>query len=67
MDSPRRTLVKSLLWTLIGLVTMGLVGFAFTGSLASGGGMAAINALIGLAMYALYERLWAAISWGRDA
>lgn len=67
MDTPRRTLVKSLLWTLIGLVTMALVGFVFTGSLASGGGMAAVNAAIGLAMYALYERLWAAISWGRDA
>lgn len=67
LDSPKRTLVKSLLWTVIGLITMALVGFAFTGSLTTGGGMAAINATIGLAMYALYERLWSAIRWGRDA
>lgn len=65
METPRRTLVKSLVWTLIGLAVMAVVGFAFTGSLAVGGSMAAINAAAGFLSYAAYERVWARIGWGR--
>ncbi len=65
MDSRSRTLLKSALWTLLGLVTMSLVGLVFTGSLALGGGMAAINAVLGFLCYLAYERVWAGIRWGR--
>lgn len=65
MDTRARTLVKSILWTVLGLLVMVLVGFAFTGSLALGGGMALVNAVLGFVSYALYERVWANISWGR--
>ena len=65
MDSRSRTLLKSTLWTLLGLVTMSLVGLVFTGSLVLGGGMAAINAVLGFLCYLVYERVWAGIRWGR--
>ena len=65
METRQRTLVKSLLWTLLGLVCMAGTGFLFTGSLAVGGLMAALNAALGFVTYLLYERIWAAISWGR--
>ncbi len=65
METRARTLVKSVLWTLLGLVVMAGVGFAFTGSLAVGSGMAAINAVLGFLTYLFYERLWAGIRWGR--
>lgn len=65
METRARTLVKSVLWTLLGLVVMVGVGFAFTGSLIAGGGMAVINATIGFVTYLLYERIWAGIRWGR--
>ena len=65
METRARTLVKSILWTVLGLVVMAVVGFAFTGSLIAGGGMAAINATIGFVTYLLYERIWAAVRWGR--
>lgn len=65
METRARTLVKSTLWTLIGLVVMALVGVVFTGSLAVGGGMAVINAALGFLSYVLYERVWAHVSWGR--
>lgn len=67
MDTRARTLVKSLLWTAIGVVVMAAVGFAATGSLALGGGMAAANAVLGFLTYLVYERVWAGIRWGRDA
>lgn len=65
METRARTLLKSVVWTLIGLVSMALVGLAFTGSAALGGGMALVNAALGFASYLVYERVWARIGWGR--
>ena len=65
MDSPRRSLVKALIWNVMGLAVMAGVGLAMTGSLAVGGAMAAINTCVGLTMYVIYERVWDRIRWGR--
>jgi len=65
METRARTLVKSGLWTLLGLAIMSLVGLVMTGSAALGGAMAAINSAVGLVCYVLYERVWAHVRWGR--
>ncbi len=65
METRARTLVKAVLWGAIGLVVMAAVGLFLTGSAAIGGAMAVINTAVGLAMYVVYERVWARISWGR--
>jgi len=65
METRRRSLVKAVIWNLIGLATMALVGLVATGSAAVGGAMALINAAVGLVMYLIYERVWAGIRWGR--
>ena len=65
METRKRTLVKSVVWTLIGFAVMSLVGLLFTGSVAIGGTMALLNSLIGLISYAVYERVWSRITWGR--
>ncbi|MEL7212768.1 MAG: DUF2061 domain-containing protein [Pseudomonadota bacterium] len=66
-ETRTRTIVKAVLWNLMGLAVMALVGFALTGSWSVGGSMAVINAVLGLTMYILYERVWAHIRWGRHA
>lgn len=66
MESRVRSMVKAVIWTLIGLMMMTLVGFVATGSVALGGTMAAVNAVLGLLFYLLYERIWAHVRWGRD-
>mgnify|MGYP001086068743 CR=1 FL=1 len=65
METRQRSIVKAVIWNLIGLGVMALVGFVATGSFAVGGTMALINAAIGLMTYVLYERLWQNIRWGR--
>ncbi|MBB3984909.1 putative membrane protein [Sagittula marina] len=55
-----------MVWTLIGLFSMGVVGLLFTGSIAVGGGMALVNAIVGFLCYLIYERVWAGIRWGRQ-
>ncbi|GAA4222131.1 hypothetical protein GCM10022290_19940 [Sagittula marina] len=66
METRQRTILKSVVWTLIGLFSMGVVGLLFTGSIAVGGGMALVNAIVGFLCYLIYERVWAGIRWGRQ-
>ena len=65
METYRRSLVKAILWTLLGFAAMSLVGLIMTGSGAVGGMIALVNTALGLACYLLYERLWSRIRWGR--
>lgn len=65
METRRRSLVKAVIWNLIGLAVMAIVGLAATGSAAVGGAMALINTAVGLVMYLVYERIWSRIRWGR--
>ena len=64
MESNTRSLVKAVLWTLMGFVMMIGVGYASTGSIALGSGMALANSTLGLVSYVIYERVWSRISWG---
>ena len=65
METKARTLVKSTVWVALGWFVMVIVGLIFTGSLAVGGAMAAVNSAIGFITYIFYERVWSGISWGR--
>lgn len=65
METRKRSIVKAAIWSLIGLAVMVIVGWLATGSVVVGGTVALINTGIGLVMYVLYERVWAAIRWGR--
>lgn len=65
METRKRSLVKAVIWSLMGLATMAIVGAVATGSMAVGGVVALVNTGIGLVMYLAYERVWAAIAWGR--
>lgn len=65
METRQRTVLKAVLWSALGWLVMAVVGFWFTGSVAAGGGMAAINTAVGLITYVIYERIWARIAWGR--
>jgi uncharacterized membrane protein len=65
METRMRSIVKAVIWNMIGLSVMAAVGLVVTGSLAAGGMMAAVNTAIGFATYLIYERVWARIAWGR--
>lgn len=65
METPKRTIAKAASWQLLGLLTMAVIGWFFTGSLAAAGSMALVTAVCGLVCYVLHERLWNRIAWGR--
>ncbi len=64
METAKRSLTKAVIWNLIGLLTMGIVGFLATGSLMVGGATALINTCVGFCCYLAYERVWSRIQWG---
>lgn len=66
METRRRSIVKAVIWNVLGLATMTLVGLVATGSVKAGGMMALVNTCIGFTVYLFYERAWAKISWGRS-
>lgn len=66
MDSNKRTWTKAIFWQVLGLISMVIVGYLFTGSIRAGGAMAIINAGLGLTTYVIYERFWAGVKWGRN-
>ncbi len=66
METRQRSVVKAIVWNVMGLVTMTMVGLFATGSATVSGVVALVNTAIGLTMYLIYERVWAGISWGRN-
>lgn len=65
METRQRSIVKAVVWNLIGLAMMFTVGYLATGSASVGGTVALINTGIGLTGYFFYERVWSGIRWGR--
>lgn len=65
METRKRSLVKAVIWNLMGLMMMSLVGLVATGSIAVGGVMALVNTAIGFTLYLIYERVWSHVRWGR--
>jgi uncharacterized membrane protein len=65
METGKRSLLKAAIWQAMGLLIKVLIGYLYTGSLASGGAIAGINTVIGMTTYLIYERVWARVSWGR--
>ena len=65
MDTRRRTLVKAIIWQIIGFVVMSLIGWIFTGSVLRSGAMAVTGTICGFVFYFLYERIWSQVRWGQ--
>lgn len=65
MESKRRTWAKAITWQILGLCVSMVVSFFFTGSWSAAGGLSLALAGTGLIMYALHERIWQHIHWGR--
>ncbi|MDZ7843082.1 MAG: DUF2061 domain-containing protein [Gammaproteobacteria bacterium] len=65
MESATRTIAKAVSWQLLGLCSMTLIGYLFTGSVAAAGSLAVVTTIFGAVCYVLHERAWNRISWGR--
>ena len=67
MESNLRLLVKAVTWQAMGFLSMTLIGYLATGSVAVGGTIAVTGTVVGFAGYVLHEKLWSRVRWGRQA
>lgn len=67
MDSKIRLFTKAVTWQVAGFFSMMLIGFIFTGSFTTSGGIAFVGAVAGFASYFVHEMAWSRISWGKGA
>lgn len=65
MESKLRTVAKAATWQLLGLVTMSLLAWFQTGSVAGAFSFALSAALVGFVMFFIHERVWGFVPWGR--
>lgn len=65
MQTPARTIAKSLSWQALGLVTTTAIAYALTGSMVAGGTMALTMAGVGAVLFVAHERAWERVRWGR--
>ncbi|MEP2784544.1 MAG: DUF2061 domain-containing protein [Pseudoruegeria sp.] len=66
METRLRSLVKAIIWQVLGLIVMFAVAYLITGSVETGGAFALINSATGFLTYILYERIWSKVQWGRQ-
>ncbi len=65
MDTKARLATKSVTWQIMGLISMALIGYLFSGSMSVGGGIAIVGAIVGFFSYFVHEMCWSKIIWGR--
>ena len=65
MDTPRRSLAKAVTWQVVGIAVSTAIGTGVTGDVGEGLKLALGLALAGGALYALHERAWERVRWGR--
>lgn len=65
METGRRSILKAVIWQVMGLFVMVIIAYLYTGSWTAGSALGGINFLVGMCSYVIYERVWAKVSWGR--
>ena len=65
-DTKMRSFVKAVIWRVLGIIILGTITFAFTGSWKAMGWITGIFTTIRIVMYYYHERIWEKINWGRE-
>lgn len=65
MVSRKRSIVKSITWRVIAVVTTFGVSLAMTGSLAFSASLALVSNGVNFILYYVHERFWIGVRWGK--
>lgn len=60
-----RTIIKTIVWKLVGILILVLVGLMFGVSAAKVSLLSLVYHVITLMLYFVHERIWAQIDWGQ--
>lgn len=65
-DTKLRSFVKSVVWRILGVITLGTISLVCTGSWKAVGWITGIFTAIRIVMYYYHERIWQKIKWGQN-
>ncbi len=65
METAQRTLLKTITWQVIGIVTMMIIAYPHTESLFGAFTLSLTSSTSGLVFFMIHERIWNAVRWGR--
>ena len=65
IDTPSRTITKTITWRIIATVASLIIAFLISNDWKVAGSIASIQVIIHTVLYYLHERLWINIRWGK--
>jgi uncharacterized membrane protein len=66
-DGHLRSLVKAVVWRVVGSLDTFMLSLIVTGKLHYAVQIASVEAITKIALYYVHERVWKAVRWGQDA
>ena len=64
-EQPKRSIVKSLSWRVIGTLDTIVISWIITGALTLAFSIGMVELVTKMVLYFLHERMWNSINWGR--
>lgn len=64
-ESPKRSIIKSISWRVIGTLDTIIISWIVTGTLTLAFSIGIIELVTKMALYFFHERIWNNISWGK--
>ena len=65
MASKKRSLLKSVTWRVIAIVSTLLIGYGMTGSWEFALSLTVVSNVINFILYYIHERVWLQVDWGK--
>jgi uncharacterized membrane protein len=66
MDTPKRSLVKTITWRITGSGATFAISYAISGNFTIAGSIASIQLVANTILYFIHERVWDKVTWGRQ-
>ena len=64
-ESPKRSVVKSIRWRIVGTLDTILISWAVTGTLSMAFSIGLVELVTKMVLYFFHERIWNSIKWGK--
>ncbi|GLU42592.1 DUF2061 domain-containing protein [Allomuricauda sp. NBRC 101325] len=64
-DSPKRSIVKSISWRIVGTMDTILISWIVTGTLTLAFSIGMVELVTKMVLYFFHERIWNSIKWGK--
>ncbi|WP_420398761.1 DUF2061 domain-containing protein [Flagellimonas sp.] len=64
-ESPKRSIVKSISWRIVGTLDTIIISWIITGTLTLAFSIGLVELVTKMVLYFFHERIWNTISWGK--